>query len=118
MSAHRSGDGSPRTSEPELVRAVAFVEPPHPQTGRETERDLGDGPYLFARLQLQSHSLCDHRQGQDGLKVGERFADALVADAHARDFGPGLFDTIRAFAGDAAQSDDRTLFVLDFGAAS
>ena len=54
-----------------------------------------------------------------GVMFGdERFAAALVADAHARDFGPGLFDAIRAFAGDAAQSDDRTLFVLDFGAAS
>ena len=46
----------------------------------------------------------------------DRFAEALADPRAAHDFGLSLFDTIRSFAGAAAQSDDLTLFILDFRA--
>jgi serine phosphatase RsbU (regulator of sigma subunit)/anti-sigma regulatory factor (Ser/Thr protein kinase) len=48
----------------------------------------------------------------------DRFTKALADPAGARDFGRGLFDTIHRFAGAVPQSDDLTLFILDFGASS
>ena len=54
-------------------------------------------------------------------EAGEMFGDArfereLVAVGPGDGFdGDALFETIERFAGDAPQSDDRTLFVLDFG---
>jgi serine phosphatase RsbU (regulator of sigma subunit)/anti-sigma regulatory factor (Ser/Thr protein kinase) len=48
----------------------------------------------------------------------DRFAEALAEPSAALDFGLRLFDTIRSFAGAVPQSDDLTLFILDFGATS
>ena len=48
----------------------------------------------------------------------DRFTKALTDPAAARDFGLSLFDTIYSFAGAVPQSDDLTLFILDFGATS
>lgn len=54
---------------------------------------------------------------ESGTMFGEaRFAASLLRAAdHATSFGDGLFAEIEQFAGAAAPSDDRTLFVLDFG---
>jgi anti-sigma regulatory factor (Ser/Thr protein kinase) len=47
-----------------------------------------------------------------------RFTKALADPAAAHDFGLSLFDTIYSFAGAVPQSDDLTLFILDFEATS
>ncbi len=49
----------------------------------------------------------------------ERFEAALIEPADdIEEFGSGLFDTVETFAGNSTQSDDRTLFMLEFGTAS
>jgi serine phosphatase RsbU (regulator of sigma subunit)/anti-sigma regulatory factor (Ser/Thr protein kinase) len=48
----------------------------------------------------------------------DRFAEALAEPRAALDSGLSLFDKIRSFAGAVPQSDDLTLFILDFGATS
>ena len=61
------------------------------------------------------------QEDESGEMFGEARFEAELALAHsgADEFGERLFTLIERFAGQAPQSDDRTLFVLDFeGAAS
>lgn len=67
------------------------------------------------RLVVASDGFPEQADESGEMFGDDRFESELaVAHAGASDFGERLFATIESFAGNAAQSDDRTLFVLDF----
>jgi serine phosphatase RsbU (regulator of sigma subunit)/anti-sigma regulatory factor (Ser/Thr protein kinase) len=70
------------------------------------------------RLVAASDGFPEQTDDTGAMFGDDRFTKALDGPAAARHLGPILFDTIHSFAGAVPQSDDLTLFILDFGASS
>lgn len=67
------------------------------------------------RLVIASDGFPEQADESGEMFGDDRFESELTGlHAGARNFGEQLFATIESFAGNAPQSDDRTLFVLDF----